>query len=272
MAPDSQRAVRGMWRRPGLAEAVLDALRVLGNDRDVLTVDDLAPLDQFHNGGTEATRTLARLLDPRPGTQALDVGGGLGGPARLLAVEFGCAVTVLDVTEDYLRAGALLTAQLGVQRNVQFALGTALALPFPDTSFDVVWTQNSGMNIDDKATLYTEFHRVLRPGGRLATQEPVAGPVQPPYFPLMWAPDAASSFLISASALRTLIRASGFREHIWEERRPQPAPRPTDEAGALPVTIQRLVMGDQLPAIQAAGARNVQEGRLAGIQAVFERT
>ena len=135
--------------------------------------------DHFHSGGKAATVRLARLFGARPGLRVLDVGGGLGGPARTLAVEYGCDVTVVDLTESYVHAARVLTARLGLGERVRHEVGDALALPYPDGAFDVVWTQNSGMNIADKRRLYEGFHRVLRPGGLLALQEPMAGPVQP---------------------------------------------------------------------------------------------
>jgi SAM-dependent methyltransferase len=199
----------------------------------------------------------------------LDVGGGFGGPARWLAAHHGCHVTVLDVTRDYLRAGERLTALVGLEGQVRFRHGDALDVPFPDGSYDVVWTQNSGMNIADKPRLYGEIRRVLRPGGRLATQEPVAGPVRPPHGPLMWASDLTTSFLLTADALRALVRAGGFVERAWEETTVQPPTSSSTAAGG--VTIQQIVMGDRLPAIQAATARNWTERRLASIQALFER-
>ena len=189
------RAIEAYWSRAGIGEAILGALAALGKDVDALTVDDLAPLDQFHGGGKPATVRLARLAALRPDANVLDVGGGFGGPARTLAAEFGCRVTVIDLTETYVRAAEMLTERLGLAGRVTHRVGDALALPFGDASFDVVWTQNSGMNIEDKARLYAGFHRALRPGGSLVMQEPMAGPVEPPIYPLMWARDPGSSFL-----------------------------------------------------------------------------
>ena len=117
----------------------------------------------------------------------LDVGGGLGAPARLLAHEHGCRVTVLDLTEAYCRAGERLTAWTGLGDRVRFRHGDALALPFEDGSFDVAWLQHSSMNVADKGRLYAELRRVLRPGGWLALSEVVAGSGEAPHFPALWA-------------------------------------------------------------------------------------
>jgi ubiquinone/menaquinone biosynthesis C-methylase UbiE len=183
----------------------LDTLAASGKHLDALTIDDLAPMDQFHGGGKEATVRLARLAGLTPEIRVLDVGGGLGGPARALAVEFGCHVTVVDLTESYVDAADELTTRLGLGDRVTHQVGDALDLPFDDGAFDVVWTQHSGMNIAAKERLYAGFHRVLRPGGLLALQEPMAGPVQPPIFPLMWARDAAASFLRTPQEMRAMI-------------------------------------------------------------------
>jgi ubiquinone/menaquinone biosynthesis C-methylase UbiE len=257
------------WGREGLGPAILAALVASGKSLDTLTIDDLAPTDQFHGGGKAATVRLARLAGLLPGTRVLDVGGGLGGPGRTLAVEFGCHVTVLDLTESYVRAADMLTARLGLGDRVMHHIGNALELPFDPGTFDVVWTQNSGMNIADKERLYMGFHRVLQPGGRLAFQEPMAGPVQPLIFPTMWARDAATSFLRTPGAMRALIEATGFRAHAWEVM----AALPGLERGAtVPAhNIYHLVMGDGMAAITHAGDRNRDESRMVTVQAVFDR-
>lgn len=257
------------WSRPHLAEALLDAVTTLGIDLRTATPDMMAPLDQFHGGSKEATRALARQAEVMAGMRVLDVGGGLGGAARMLAVECNARVTVLDLTTDYLQTGELLTARMGLSEQVDFYHGDALDLPFPERSFDLVWTQNSGMNITDKSCLYRGFFRILKPGGRLAQLEPVAGPVQPPHFPLMWASEPANSHLLTAEALRQVVMDSGFVECYWN-----PAVRfsePAVPVSSTAITIQRLVMGERLPAIQAARKRNTAEDRLRTILAIFER-
>jgi SAM-dependent methyltransferase len=260
----------GYWEREHLAESILDALAAAGRDLSTLTIDDLAVTDQFHGGGKPVTVRLARLLDARPGLRVLDVGGGLGGPARTLAVEFGCDVTVVDLTESFVRAGRMLTARLGLDDRVRHEVGDALALRFDAGTFDVVWTQNSGMSIADKAALYRGFHRVLRPGGLLALQEPMAGPVQPPIYPLMWAREPSTSFLRPPAEMRALIAAAGFRERVWDDVTAETA-APATAAGIPAHSAQRLIMGAALDDIIAANHRNRAEGRMVSVQAVFER-
>jgi len=259
--------VKEHWERDGLSGAILDALAASGKDLGALTIADLAPLDQFHGGGLGFTRRLADLAGLKPWMRILDVGGGLGGPARTLAVEFGCRVTVIDLAESYVEAGRMLTGLMGLDDRITFHAGDALELPFDDGAFDAVWTQNSGMNIEDKERLYAGFHRVVAPGGLLVTQEPMSGPVQPPIYPLMWAPDATTDFLRPPDEMRLVIVAAGFQAISWDEVAigPPPPGRPPPAH-----TIQALVMGDDRVAeIQRASRRNEDEGRIVMVHAVF---
>jgi len=263
------RSISEYWGREHLGQTILDALAAAGKNLDALTIGDLAATDHFHSGGMPATVRLARLAGLQPGTRVLDVGGGLGGPARTLAVEFGCRVTAVDLTESYVRAATMLTERLRLADRVRHHVGNALALPFDDGAFDVVWTQNSGMNIADKERLYAGLHRVLRAGGLLATQEPMEGPVRPPIFPLMWARDPSQSFLRAPAEMRALIEHTGFRARAWDDITAEtagPATAPPAHA------VQRLIMGDALPAITQAGQQNREEGRIVMVQAVFERS
>jgi len=260
----------GYWEREGLERAILDALAAAGRDVGALTVDDLAPADHFHGGGKPATDRLARLAGIRHGMRVLDVGGGLGGPARTLAATYGAYVTVIDVTESFVRTGAALTARVGLADRVEHRVGDALALDVPPASFDVVWTQNSGMNIADKERLYAGFARALRPGGLLATQEPMAGPVQPVIFPVMWARDASSSFLRTQAAMRAVMETVGFRVRVWDDVTAETAGPGTADA-IPPFFASRIIMGEALDPIVRAGHRNREEGRLISIQAVLDR-
>jgi SAM-dependent methyltransferase len=149
-------------------------------------------------------------------------------------------------------------------------VGDALALDVDGEPFDVLWTQNSGMNIADKERLYAGFARVLRPGGRLVLQEPMAGPVQPIVFPVMWARDASASFLRAPDAMRAVIEAAGFRVRAWEDVTAEVVG--PGSATAIPAhSVQRIIMGEALDAIVRAGQQNREERRIVMTQAVLER-
>jgi ubiquinone/menaquinone biosynthesis C-methylase UbiE len=258
------------WRRDRIGDAILTSLAAAGKNLDALTIDDLTASDQFHGGGKPATVRLAHAASPSPGTQVLDVGGGFGGPARVLAAEHGCDVTTIDLTETYVHAAMMLTARLELTARVRHGVADALAMPFADATFDMVWTQNSGMNIADKERLYAEVARVLRPGGTLALQEPMAGPMQPVVYPVMWARDASTSFLRTPDEMRAVIERAGFRIRTWDDVTDE-SPGPSGGAAVPAHSIQRLVMGDALDTIIAAGQRNRAERRIVSIQAVCER-
>ena len=261
-------AVNAYWSREGLGQTILDSLVASGKRLDALTIEDLALVDQFHSGGIRATTGLAELAEISQGARVLDVGGGLGGPARTLAVLFGCKVTVIDLTESYVQPAEILTERIGLGDQVKHYVGNALELPFDDGAFDVVWTQQSGMNIRDKERLYEGFYRVMAPGGTLAFQEFMAGPVQPTIFPVMWAHDGSTSFLRTSNEMRSLIESVGFRARVWND---VTADTSTPGAPDSEHSIAAILMGDNLPAIRLAGRRNEEEGRVVRVRAVFER-
>ncbi len=264
--------VAAHYGREGLLESILKALSAAGKDPERLAVDDLVLFDQFHLRGRDATLELLRLAGLGHGERVLDVGGGIGGPARTLA-SAGCSVTVLDLTEEFCRTGVALTERVGLASRVTFRHGSALAMPFEDAAFDAVWTQHSSMNIEDKELLYGEIARVLRTGGRLAIHEITAGPEAPLHFPVPWAGVAAISFLRPPEAVRKLIQASGFRECAWRdvsetslawlrERLATPAPPPLG---------LHLLLGAAAGEMLRNVARNLEERRITVVEAVFER-
>ena len=260
---------RNHWERENLSEAILAALRERGKPLDALALDDLAPFDQFHSGGRRFTLRQAGLARLAPGMDVLDVGGGLGGPARTLAVEFGCRVTVVDLTPSYVRAGRLLNSLMRLDDRVRFCVADALALPFRDETFDVVWTQNSGMNIANKTRLYSDFQHLVRPRGVLAIQEPMAGPNEPPVFPVMWSRDGANHFLRTPDEMRTSIEAAGFECVLWDDVTSEKSGPSEDRPGQ---SIPQLVMGEALlQEIRKADVRNTAEHRWVLVQAIFKR-
>ncbi len=171
----------------------------------------LAPLDQFHMGGLAATEAFARGVVIAPETAVLDAGSGLGGPARYLAETFGCTVEGVDLSPDYVAVARLLTDRAGLADRVVFRTGDLVDLPFDDARFDLVWTQHVAMNIADRAGLYRELRRVLRPGGRLAFYDPLAVDGHPAVaYPVPWAQTAETSTLLTADETRATVEGAGF--------------------------------------------------------------
>jgi sarcosine/dimethylglycine N-methyltransferase len=190
-----------------------DLLAREGLDHDGLAWFDLARLDHFHTGGLEATKRLAELIAPTPGQHILDVGSGLGGPARYIAATYGCHVTGIDLTSDFVRVATIMTGYAGMANKNKFVVGNALAMPFDDGEFDGAYSQHVAMNIADRAGLYREIRRVLKPGSSFAVHDVLAGNGEPVEYPMPWATTAAESHLISETEMHHLVTAAGF-SHI----------------------------------------------------------
>ena len=187
------------------------ALKDDGADPAHPTIETLAPYDQFHGRGLEATLELADALTVSAGDHLLDVGSGIGGPARTLARRFGCRVTGIDLTPEFCDVARRLTQLLGMQDKVLFQQGDALAMPFAAASFAGAYSMNVSMNIADKAGLYREIRRVLKPGGWLVLSEVAKGPGPALDYPTPWAATGDASFLATLEETRSGLEAAGFR-------------------------------------------------------------
>jgi SAM-dependent methyltransferase len=250
---------------------ILTALRDAGlNPEQRLSPEDLAALDHFHTGGLRASRELLELARIRTDDRIIDIGAGLAGPARLIAHMHGCRVDCLDMSADFCVGAALLNRLTGLADRVVVHEGSALDMPFNDSAFDVAWMQNVGMNIADKRGLYAEIRRVLKPGGRFAFQEIVAGKAAPSHFPLPWATDPADSFLVSAEEIRSLLGRSGFAAEIFEDT--SDAHLSASIANATPAASGQLslaVFVDNLGQKAGNARRSLEEGQVRLVRGVF---
>ncbi len=200
------------WTHGSLAKAIMAALEKAGVDAANPSVRDLEPMDHLHGGGAEATRGLLARLSPRPGQHILDIGSGIGGPARFLASEYGCRVTGIDLTQEFCDVAVMLTEKTGLDDRVSFRQASALDLPFDDACFDGAYSQNVSMNISDKAAFYGEACRILKPGGLFVAAEVAEGPEGPPFFPVPWALTPEISHLSKLDEISDLLAAAGFRD------------------------------------------------------------
>lgn len=261
-----------------LVARVEDALRQAGLAGGVIPWNALAPLDQFHVGGAAATTALAARLGIEPGFSLLDIGCGLGGPARHLASVHGCSVIGIDLSRPFIDLATMLTERAGLSHRVRHMGGDALHLPFEPERFDLAWTQHVAMNIVDRRGLYSSIYNVLRPGGRLAIYDVVAGDGGAVQFPVPWARDPADSFLFSADATRAALEASGFGILNWADVTDAAVDWATAQAAAgqdrpdrLKALALPLVMGPDFPDMVANLGRNLRERRVRLLQAVAER-
>lgn len=259
-----------------LETVILNALIKAGKDLERLKPEDLAPIDEFHIRGRKATLELARELGLREGMKVLDVGCGLGGASRLLALEFGCQVTGLDLSAEYCRVASRLAERLGLADRVSYRQGNALALPFADACFDALWTQHAAMNIADKTRLYGEMWRVLKPGGVLALYDILAGAGGPVHFPVPWARDPSISFLITPAQLRQTLETAGFEILSWRDSTEtgrcwfRQLGQKLATQGPPPLGLH-LLLGPEFGQMAQNQVRNLNEDRINLIEAIVRR-
>jgi ubiquinone/menaquinone biosynthesis C-methylase UbiE len=198
------------YSRGQLLARLRAALKDDGADPNHPTMEVLAPYDQFHGRGLEATVEAAGLIEADPADHLLDIGSGIGGPARYFANQFGCRVTGIDLTPEFCEVARQLTRLLRLDDRVAFEIGDALAMPFADASFDGAYSMNVSMNIADKAALYREAYRVLKPGAWLVLSEIAKGEGGELDYPTPWASSALTSFLSTAEETRQGLEQTGF--------------------------------------------------------------
>lgn len=270
------RTISEHWGTGDIFARILDAMKLAGIDPETVTVEQLAPVDHVHARGLLATKDLAGVLPIRAGDRLLDIGCGLGGPARYLAARFDCEVEGIDVTEPFVTAGNQLTALVGLGAKVAIRLGDGQRLPYADGSFDGAYAQHVTMNVPDRDNFFREAFRVLKPGAFFALTEHGLGEVPEPHHPAPWSEDGAGEFLMRPSDTEALLRRVGFAditvtdtgETYLDGYRHALA---LADKGELPVFGVQMLLGETaIPKIRNA-ARNIEERRTHPVQIVCAR-
>lgn len=215
----NEQAVAQHYTHGALEGVVLDALRAAGKDPDRLEPGDLAPVDEFHIGGRQATIDLAGELRVTRGMHLLDIGSGLGGASRYFVHALGCTVTGIDLTEEYVRVAQALSVRTGLAGQVSYRQGSALALPFPAGTFDGAYMLHVGMNIADKAALFGQVRRALKPRGVFGVYDVMREGEGALAYPVPWAAGPETSFVESSATYTRLLAAAGFEVLAQRSRR-----------------------------------------------------
>ena len=263
--------VAGHYGRGQLEESILAAVKREGKDPENLAAVDLAAVDEFHVGGLEATQELAKHMELRAGLRVLDVGSGIGGPARYFAAEHGCRVTGIDLTEEFVRMAGGLTRRTKLDGVVDFRQGSALQLPFERHTFDRAYMIHVGMNIADKVGIFQEVRRVLKPAGLFTIFDIMRigdGPIR---YPVPWALSEETSFVVTVKDYRDDLQNAGFR--IAQERGRGPfAIEFTERVMARmaqvgpPALGLHLLMGEKAPVMAGNMLAMMKEGVLEPVE------
>jgi SAM-dependent methyltransferase len=264
-----QTDVAAHYGRDDLLSYLDDALRRLGKEPGGVTVDDLAPVDEFHTRGREATEELAAALPAGIAGEVLDIGSGLGGPARFLAATLGLKIAGIDLTAQYVAIARELARRCGLDDRVRFLEADATRLPFASGSFAAAYTQHAAMNIRDKEALYAETARVLEPGAPFVIYDILQGPGGEPVYPVPWSMDGTTSFLVDLAALRSLLAGAGFEVLETRDRTPESivwfeamAARAAARSGPPPVGLH-LLFGPVFAQMRDNLLLNMREARIA---------
>lgn len=269
-------AIAEHWAQGDVYARVLAALEKAGKPLAGLTVEDLAPVDHFHARGFPATVELADRLTVRPGGHVLDIGCGIGGPARYIAKRFGCRVTGIDLTPAFVDAGRKLTALVGLENQVSLDLGDAQRLPYGDATFDGAYAQHVTMNIPDRRGFFAEAARVLKPGAWFALTEHGLGAGGAPHYPLPWSDDGSGAYLARPAETRALLEEAGFTDIALEDTGEKYLAAykkaiALAEQGALPPLGVHILLGENAGAKTRNAARNIEEGRTHPVQVLCRK-
>lgn len=272
----AENAIADYWATGDVYTLIVEALRKTGKSLDGLTLADLAPVDHYHARGFPATVELADRLTIQPDDHILDIGCGLGGPARYLATRFGCKVSGIDITPPFVDAARKLTALLHLESQLEIVQGDGQHLPYADGNFNGALTQHVTMNVADRPGFFHEAYRVLKPGAFFALTEHGMGPNANPLYPAPWSLDGSGSFLATPSETCVFLEAAGFRDIVVEDTGDKYLAAYKQgialaASGALPALGVHLLLGERGGEKTRNAARNIEQGRTQPVQVICRK-
>jgi ubiquinone/menaquinone biosynthesis C-methylase UbiE len=275
--PNDDAMVKRQYGIGEIWQKIESGLKMAGKDVNSLTVDELAPIDEFHTRGRSATQELAEMANLKASDLVLDVGCALGGTARYLAEHYKCQVKGIDIIEEYISAGTKLTESTNLSDRVELVYGSALDLPYEDERFDIVLTQHVQMNIVDKQRFYSEIERVLKPGGRFIFHDVFLSGGKPALYPVPWAEDESISAMVTEEQARSTIESLSLQVDQWNGKVPESVKffervLTRIEADGHPPFGIHLILGDNAEDKLRNHARNLSENRFSVVVGMAHRS
>jgi SAM-dependent methyltransferase len=270
------KALADHWGRGDVYGLIMSAFNKMSKSLEGLTVEDLAPVDHFHARGFPATVELADRLPIKSDQHILDIGCGLGGPARYIAKRFHCTLSGIDITEPFVEAANKLTTLVRMEGQVKIRHGDGQRLPYPDSHFDGAYTQHVTMNVADRRKFFAEAYRVLKPGAFFALTEHGLGAKGNPHYPVPWSADGSVAYLVTPSETRAFLEETGFEDIVVEDTGAKYVAGykvmiEKTERGALPPLGIHILMGETALQKMRNAARNIEEGRTHPIQLICRK-
>jgi ubiquinone/menaquinone biosynthesis C-methylase UbiE len=232
-----EQTVSQHYTHGNLEQALLAAVQRAGKNLETLTYADLAIVDEFHIGGRPATKALGEQIDLPAGARVLDVGCGIGGPARFFAAERGWQVEGIDLTAEYVEVAKALTQRVGMADKVSFRQASATALPFPDGHLDGAYMIHVGMNIADKKAVFAGIRRALKPGGVFAIYDCMRQSDGAFAYPVPWSSEPATNHIAPPETYKAALRDVGFEVVKERNRREAGLASMQQRAGGPPVVM-----------------------------------
>lgn len=272
----TQREISAHYTRGDLLAAIRHGLEALGKTENTLTVDDLAPVDEFHIGGRRATADLLDQFHLTPEKHVLDVGCGLAGAARFAASRYGCRISGVDLTPEFVETGKELCGWVGLNDRISLHQGSALALPFADRTFDGAYMLHVGMNIADKEKLCAEVGRVLKPGALFGIYDIMRVGDDELSYPVPWATNAAESTVAEPAHYRRALETAGFAVIAERDRHDAALAffeqmRAKAAAGPPPLGLH-VIMGRAAADKVRNMIENVTKGRISPVEMIARKT